>query len=38
MYNRQLTAREHAKNYAALKGRFGLSSSGGGGGGLEIPE
>ena len=36
MYNRQLTAREHAKNYAAFKGRFGLSS--GGGGGLEIPE
>jgi hypothetical protein len=37
MYNRQLTAREHAKNYAAFKGRFGLSSSGGGGG-LEIPQ
>ena len=37
MYNRQLTAREHAKNFAAFKGRFGLSS-GGGGGGLEIPE
>ena len=35
MYNRQLTAQEHAKNYAAFKGRFGLSS--GGGGGLEIP-
>ena len=38
MYNRQLTAREHAKNFAAFKGRFGLSSGGGGGGGLEIPE
>jgi len=25
MYNRQLTAREHAKNYAAFKGRFGLA-------------
>jgi len=25
MYNRQLTAREHAKNYAAFKGRFGLT-------------
>lgn len=25
MYNRQLSAREHAKNYAALKGRFGLA-------------
>jgi len=37
MYNRQLTAQEHAKNYAAFKGRFGLSSSGGGGG-LEIPQ
>ena len=36
MYNRQLTAQEHAKNYAALKGRFGFSS--GGGGGLEIPQ
>jgi hypothetical protein len=36
MYNRQLTAQEHAKNYAAFKGRFGLSS--GGGGGLEIPQ
>jgi hypothetical protein len=36
MYNRQLTAREHAKNYAAFKGRFGFSNSGGGG--LEIPQ
>ena len=34
MYNRQLTAREHAKNYAAFKDRFGFSS----GGGLEIPQ
>lgn len=25
MYNRQLSAREHAKNYAAFKGRFGLA-------------
>jgi hypothetical protein len=25
MYNRQLTVREHAKNYAAFKGRFGLT-------------
>lgn len=25
MYNRQLTPREHAKNYAAFKGRFGLT-------------
>ena len=24
MYSRQLTAREHAKNYAAFRGRFGL--------------
>jgi len=29
MYNRQLTAQEHAKNYAAFKGRFGFSSGGG---------
>ena len=36
MYNRQLTAREHAKNFAAFKGRFGLSTSGGGG--VIIPE
>jgi hypothetical protein len=36
MYNRQLTAREHAKNYAAFKGRFGLATSGGGG--VIIPE
>ena len=38
MYNRQLTAREHAKNYAAFKGRFGFSSGGlsqGGVGGAE---
>jgi hypothetical protein len=33
MYNRQLSAAEHAKNYIAFKGRFGLSS----GGGLEVP-
>jgi hypothetical protein len=25
MYNRQLSDREHAKNYAAFKGRFGLT-------------
>jgi hypothetical protein len=25
MYNRQLSVREHAKNYAAFKGRFGLT-------------
>lgn len=36
MYNRQLTAREHAKNFAAFKGRFGLTASGGGG--VIIPE
>jgi hypothetical protein len=34
MYNRQLTAAEHAKNYQALKRRFGLAA----GGGLEIPQ
>lgn len=34
MYNRQLTAAEHAKNYHALKRRFGLAA----GGGLEIPQ
>ena len=34
MYNRQLTAAEHAKNYHALKRRFGLAT----GGGLEIPQ
>ena len=36
MYNRQLTEREHAKNFAAFKGRFGLTASGGGG--VIIPE
>jgi len=34
MYNRQLSAAEHAKNYHALKRRFGLAA----GGGLEIPQ
>ena len=36
MYNRQLSAAEHAYNYHALKKRFGFSS--GSGGGLEIPQ
>ena len=36
MYNRQLTAAEHAKNYHALKRRFGFTSTGGSG--LEIPQ
>ena len=37
MYNRQLSAAEHAKNYHALKGRFGFTAASAGGG-LEIPQ
>jgi hypothetical protein len=37
MYNRQLTAAEHAKNYHALKRRFGFTAASSGGG-LEIPQ
>jgi len=36
MYNRQLSAAEHAKNYHALKRRFGFTAASIGGG-LEIP-
>jgi hypothetical protein len=37
MYNRQLSAAEHAKNYHALKRRFGFTAASAGGG-LEIPQ
>ena len=37
MYNRQLSEAEHAKNYHALKGRFGFTAASAGGG-LEIPQ
>ena len=37
MYNRQLSAAEHAKNYHALKRRFGFTAASSAGG-LEIPQ